>query len=140
MDGKAAQIRSVGAGRVQVDYNHPFAGRTLIYDVTVQKIIETEEDKVRNLIHKRIPNIDLQKFNVKIEDGKLEIEVPEETFFLEGLQVAKRTLSADIQKYLSKIAKVTFLENFVKPEATTAPATKPAADVPEATPAAQPAT
>jgi peptidylprolyl isomerase len=140
IDGKTAQIRSVGAGRVQVDYNHPFAGRTLIYDVTVQKIVETDEDRVRNLIHKRIPTIDLQKFNVKIEDGKLEIEVPEEAFFLEGLQVAKRTLSADVQKYLSKIKKVTFLENFVKPEATPVPATKPTAPVPEATPAAQPAT
>ena len=110
IDGKSAQIRSVGAGRVQVDYNHPFAGRTLIYDVTVQKVIETDEDKVRNLLHKRLPTVDQQKFNVNIENGKLEIEIPEEAFFLEGLQVAKRTLAADVQKYLSKIETVTFLE------------------------------
>ena len=43
MDGKVAQVRAVGAGRVQVNYNHPFAGRTLVYDVTVEKIIETDK-------------------------------------------------------------------------------------------------
>jgi peptidylprolyl isomerase len=117
LDGKPAQVRSVGAGRVQVDYNHPFAGKTLIYDLTVEKVIETDEDKVRNLVHKRIPSIDLEKFNIKIQETRLEVEVPEDAFFLEGLQVAKRTVTADIEKYLPKIGTVIFLETFKKPTA-----------------------
>jgi len=141
VDGKSAQIRSVGAGRVQVDYNHPFAGKTLIYDVTVQKVLETDEDKVRNLLHKRLPTIEQQKFNLKIEDGRVEIEIPEEAFFLEGLQVAKRTLTADLQKYLSKIEEISFLEKFKKPEAKVAAAeSKPAAAETTSTAAAPPQT
>lgn len=128
VDGKSALIRSVGAGRVQVDYNHPFAGKTLIYDVTVQKVIETDEDKVRNLLHKRLSTIDQQKFILKIDGGILEIEIPEEAFYLEGLQVAKRTLTADVQKYLSKIEAITFLEKFKKPETKVAAESKPAAE------------
>jgi peptidylprolyl isomerase len=128
IDGKSAQVRSVGAGRVQVDYNHPFAGRTLIYDVTIQKVIETDEDKVRNLLHKRLPTVDQQKFNLNIESGRLEIEIPEEAFFLEGLQVAKRTLTADVQKYLSKIETVTFVEKFKKQETKAAAEEKQAAE------------
>lgn len=124
MDGKAAQIRSVGAGRVQVDYNHPFAGKTLIYDITLEKVIEAEDEKVRNLVHKRIESVDQQKFVIKIENGKLEVEVPEDAFFLEGLQVAKRTLTADVEKYLPKMETVTFLETFKKPKETP-PATAP---------------
>lgn len=132
IDGKPAQIRAVGAGRVQVDYNHPFAGRTLIYDVSVQKIIESEEEKVRNLLHRRIPSVDQQKFNVKIDSGKLEVEFPEEAFFLEGLQVEKRTLAADIEKYLKKIETIEYVEIFKKPAAPPAATeTKPVA---EATP------
>jgi peptidylprolyl isomerase len=138
MDGKTAQIRSVGAGRVQVDYNHPFAGRTLIYDVTAQKVIETDEDRVRNLVHKRLPTVNLQKINVKMDNEKLEIEIPEEAFFLEGLQVAKRTMAADVQKYLSKIETITFLEHFKKPNAITSTETKPAEAAPSAATAAQP--
>ncbi len=128
MDGKTAQVRSVGAGRVQVDYNHPFAGKTLVYDLTVEKIIETDEDKVRKLAHKRIPPVDQEKFNIKIDEGKLEVEIPEEAFFLEGLQVAKQTVTADVGKYIPKIETVTFLEIFKKPAATTTatPEMKPA--------------
>lgn len=126
IDGKTAQVRSVGAGRVQVDYNHPFAGKTLIYDITVEKLIETDEEKIASLIHKRIPTVDQQKFIIKLENNKLQVDVPDEAFFLEGLQVAKRTLTADVEKYLPKIDTVTFLEAFKKPAAPTpAPATEP---------------
>lgn len=136
IDGKTAQVRSVGAGRVQVDYNHPFAGKTLIYELTVEKILETDEDKIRNLIHKRIPTVGQEKFNIKIEQGKLEVEIPEEAFFLEGLQVEKRTVTADLEKYLPKINTVAFLEIFKKPAAP------PPVAAPEATatPVAQSAT
>lgn len=131
LDGRAAQIRSVGAGRVQVDYNHPFAGKTLIYDLTVQKVIETDEDKARNLVHKRLPSVDQMKFTIRIDQGKTEVEIPEEAFFLEGLQVAKQTVTADIGKYLPKMETVAFLEIFKKPTASTAAAletkTEPAA-------------
>ena len=134
IDGKTAQVRSVGAGRVQVDYNHPFAGKTLIYDLTVEKSIETDEEKVGNLIHKRVPTVDQQKFTVRLENNKLQVEVPEEAFFLEGLQVAKRTLTADVEKYLPKIETVTFLEVFKKP-----PAPTPAPEAKQTEPTVQPA-
>lgn len=134
IDGKTAQVRSVGAGRVQLDYNHPFAGKTLIYDITLEKIIEADDEKVGNLVHKRIESVEQQKFSIKIENDKLQVEVPEDAFFLEGLQVAKRTLTADVEKYLPKIETVTFLETFKKPP-TTPSATPP----PPVTPV-QPAT
>jgi peptidylprolyl isomerase len=124
VDGKAAQVRAVGAGRVQVDYNHPFAGRTLVYDVTVEKIIESDEEKVRSLLHKRLPPVEKDKFMVNLEGGKLQIEIPEDAFFLEGLQVAKQTITADIGKFFPKVETLTFVENFKKPLA--APAATPA--------------
>ena len=127
LDGKTAQVRSVGAGRVQVDYNHPFAGKTLIYDITVEKVIESDDEKVRNLVHKRIPSVDPQKFEIKIEGAKLQVEVPEDAFFLEGLQVAKRTITADVEKYLPSTDTLVFLETFKKPKPATAVAAATAA-------------
>jgi peptidylprolyl isomerase len=130
VDGKTAQVRAVGAGRVQVDYNHPFAGRTLIYDLTIERQVETDEDKVRNLIHREISSVDQQKFGIKIEDGGLKVEVPEEAFFLEGLQVVKRTLTAEVEKFLPKYATVIFVETFKKPtEAKPTTETKPTTEV-----------
>jgi len=115
IDGKTALVRSVGAGRVQVDYNHPFAGKTLMYDLTVEKALEGEEEKIKCLIHKRIPSVEQDKFKVKVEEIKLDVEVPEEAFFLEGIQVAKRTLTTDIEKFFTKIETITFHETFKKP-------------------------
>jgi peptidylprolyl isomerase len=141
IDGKSALVRSVGAGRVQVDYNHPFAGKTLIYDITVEKVIDVEDEKVRNLVHKRVPSVDQQKFDVRIENAKLTVEVPEDAFFLEGLQVAKRTITADVEKYLPNIDTLTFLETFKKPKvAAAAPAPAATVTAPSPTPAVQPTT
>ena len=140
IDGKTAQVRAVGAGRVQVDYNHPFAGRTLVYDVTVEKIIEADDEKVKNLLHKRLPPVEHEKFKVTLENGKLQVEIPEEAFFLEGLQVAKQTITADVGKFFPKIETVAFLETFKKPTPTqpetpkTAAATVPAAAPTTSTP------
>lgn len=131
IDGKSAQVRAVGAGRVQVDYNHPFAGRTLIYDVTVEKVIETDEEKIKNLLHKRLPPVEQDKFGVNMEDGKLQVEIPEEAFFLEGLQLAKQTVTADISKFFPKVETVAFLETFKKPPPVAQPATPKAAEVTE---------
>lgn len=137
IDGKVAQVRAVGAGRVQIDYNHPFAGRTLVYDLTVETIVEADEDKLRSLLHRRLPPVDLEKFNVKISDGKLEVEIPEEAFFLEGLQVAKRTITADIEKFFPKTETVTFVETFKKPTPAALLTPKTAEAPAPATPAAQ---
>ena len=115
LDGKVGQIRTVGAGRVQMDYNHPLAGRTLVYEVSVQTVVETPEDKIRNLVHKRLPAVDVLKFGLQLTSNELAIEVPEEAFFLEDLQLAKKATSADIEKFFPDLTKISFIETFKKP-------------------------
>ncbi len=126
LDGRPAIVRAVGAGRVQVDYNHPLAGRTLIYDVSIEKILEDDNEKVLNIISRRIPEIKNDKFLVTRQDRDLTIEVPEEAFYLNGLQIAKKAVSADIQKYFPSINGISFRETFKRPaEAATPEPTEP---------------
>ena len=54
---KLATVRTIGAGRVQLDYNPPLAGKTLIFEVTVEKKLKTKEEKISVLIHRRIPAV-----------------------------------------------------------------------------------
>jgi len=126
LDGKVGLIRSVGAGRVQMDYNHPLAGRTLVYEVSVQSVVEASEDKIRNLIHKRLPIVDQAKFGLQSVAKDLTIEVPEEAFFLEDLQLAKKAMSADIEKFFPDISKISFLETYKRPAAPKIEETKTA--------------
>ena len=120
-DGRPAVVRAVGAGRVQVDYNHPLAGRTLIYDVSIEKVLEDDNEKVLNIISRRIPEVQNDKFSLIREQNNLMIEVPEEAFYLSGLQVAKKAVTADLQKYFPSIDSISFRETFKKPASTTQP-------------------
>ena len=111
-DGKLATVRTMGSGRVQLDFNPPLAGKTLVYDVTVQKKLETKVEKITALIHRRIPAVEVEKFNLKITKKGVVVNVPEEAFYLEGMQLAKRGIAADIQKFFPETTTVKFVETF----------------------------
>ncbi|NWF86316.1 peptidylprolyl isomerase [Candidatus Bathyarchaeota archaeon] len=111
-DGKMATVRAIGAGRVLLDFNPPLAGKTLIYDVTVKKKLETTEERITALVHRRIPTVEEAKFKFAVKEKAVSIEMPEETFYLEGIQVAKRGIAMDIQKFFPKITTIKFTETF----------------------------
>ncbi|MGQ9543734.1 MAG: FKBP-type peptidyl-prolyl cis-trans isomerase [Candidatus Bathyarchaeia archaeon] len=118
VDGRPALVRSVGAGRVQVDFNHPLAGKTLIYSVKLERKLEQKEEKLRALIHRRLPTIPIDKFSVTIGQDECFIELPKEAFFIEGLQLAKREIATDIHRFIPDISKVNFIEAYPRPEGT----------------------
>src|SRR5208283_3842222 len=95
--GKMASVRSIGAGRVLLDFNPPLAGKTLIYDVTVSKKLESNEEKIGALLHRRVPLVEQDKFKINIQDKTLTIDMPEVAFYIEGIQIAKRGIALDIQ-------------------------------------------
>ena len=108
--GGRATIPPLCAGRVLLDFNPPLAGRTLVYDITVQKKLETNEEKITSLIHRRVPIADQTKFKLTCEKDTLTVEMPEETFYLEGIQVAKRGIAMDVQKYFPETVVIKFVE------------------------------
>jgi peptidylprolyl isomerase len=121
-NGKNATIRSLGAGRALLDFNPPLAGRTLIYDVTVTKKLATAEEKVLALIHRRIPVVEPEQFKFTIQKHSLTIDMPEVAFYVEGVQIAKRGIAMDLQKFLPELTEIKFVEAFrsePKPEAET---------------------
>jgi len=118
VDGKPATVRTMGSGRVQLDFNPPLAGKTLAYEVTIRRKLVERAEKMEALIHRRIPGVDVKKFNLTSSETWVEIEVPEEAFYIEGLQVAKRGIAMDIQRLLPEITMAKFVETFKKEKAT----------------------
>jgi peptidylprolyl isomerase len=143
--GKDAVVRSMGAGRVLLDFNPALAGKTLIYDLTVGKKLESNGEKIGALIHRRVPVVEENNFTLTIQDKSLTIDMPEVAFYIEGIQIAKRGIALDIQKFIPDLTETKFVETFkVEPKpapavtATTAATTPaPAPEAPEA-PAALP--
>jgi len=121
VDGKVATVRAIGAGRVQLDFNPPLAGKTLVYEITVRKKLETLEEKIKALIHRRIPQVEIEKFLVEIGEDYVSINIPEEAFYIEGLQIIKRGIFMDIQRFFPDKKIVRFIEVFKRetPSSTT---------------------
>ena len=110
--GKSATVRAIGAGRVLLDFNPALAGKTLVYDVTLKNKLETKKEKIGALIHRRIPAVEENKFEFALKTKVVNVEMPEEAFYLEGVQVAKRGTAMDIQRFFSEISAVKFIETF----------------------------
>ena len=47
IDNMMGIVRSVSSGRVIVDFNHPLAGKAVIYDIKILRIIENDEEKLQ---------------------------------------------------------------------------------------------
>lgn len=110
--GKSATVRAIGAGRVLLDFNPPLAGKTLVYEATVKKKLETAEEKIAALIHRRIPSVEDKKFELAVKAQTVTVEMPEETFYIEGVQIAKRGIALDIQRFFPETTAVKFVETF----------------------------
>ena len=104
-------FRFVGSGRAQIDFNHRYAGKTLTYDVHVVKKFELDSEKIVALIRRRIP-IDVEKLKLDIANKSAKIDLPEDHYMLEGLQVLKRAVSNDVFRYVKNIVRVIFTETY----------------------------
>ena len=67
------KVLTVSGGRVRVDFNHPYAGKHLVYEVEIVEKIEDPIEKVKALIELRMPMVDTEK--VIIEVGEKDVTV-----------------------------------------------------------------
>lgn len=67
-------VRSVAGGRVTVDFNHPLAGRDLLYEVKIGKIVTDSITKLKCLLYFGLGLKDKYKLDVKDKNVKLTFE------------------------------------------------------------------
>ena len=117
LDDRIGIIRFIGSGRVQIDFNHKYAGRTLVYSANIVKKLEDDNEKISNLIRRRLP-IDLTDVKYVNKESDLEISLPENTFLIEGIQIIKRGISTDIFKFIPSLKSIVFLEKYANSVST----------------------
>ncbi len=73
IDGRQAKIQSVSGGRVRADFNHPLAGRELLYKMNVvRKLSEPAEMAQKYIEHFGFPA------KCSFADGKLTVKLAEQ--------------------------------------------------------------
>ena len=119
-EGGEGRILTVNGGRVKVDFNHPLAGKDLIYDVEVTEIIEDNDEKIKSMIelHYSNPNVDLEKTDISIEDGVVNIQLDEMAKFDQqsymDITFARFRIAKDIWENIEEVTKVNFVDAFEK--------------------------
>jgi len=70
-DGRLGKILSVSGGRVTVDFNHPLAGKKVIYNINILRKIEDLNEKIKSFID----FLFRKPLNFKVEDKKIIIQL-----------------------------------------------------------------
>ena len=112
VDDKRGIIRYIGSGRVQVDYNHRYAGKTILFDVNVIKSLDTPNDKVDSILKNKL-FVDDAKIVFDLKDKEANITIPEEIFRADGLQITKHFIQLDVFKFVPTLEKMSFTETHI---------------------------
>ena len=116
VDNKRGTIRFIGSGRVQIDYNHRYAGKTILFDVNVIKSLDSPNDKVDGILKNRLP-VEDTKIAFALKDKEVSVTVPEEILRADGLQIMKHFIQLDIFKFVNTLEKINFVETHVNKQA-----------------------
>ena len=112
VDNKRGIIRFIGSGRVQIDYNHRYAGKTILFEVNVIKSLDSPNDKIDGILKNRFP-VEDTKVSFDLKDKEVSVNIPEEILRADGLQIMKHFIQLDIFKFVSTLEKVSFVETHV---------------------------
>ena len=69
IDNIIGTIRSVSGGRIIIDFNHPLAGKNLIYQIKIIKKLETDQEKTNALLEPY-----LKDYEIELKDTELTIK------------------------------------------------------------------
>ncbi len=110
-DGRVGRVLAVGGGRVQVDFNHELAGRTVIYRIKVISELKKPEEIAEALFRRYFrAKID----GVAYEDGILEIVyTPTDT---KDKSMNKILLVATLLKTIPELKEVRITERYLRRE------------------------
>ena len=116
IDNKKGIIRYIGSGRVQVDYNHRYAGKTILYDINIKKSLDSDDDKISEILKSR-PPIENEKIIYKKTGTTVDVTIPEEIFRADGLAIIKHFTQTDLFKFVTSLTKVNFVETYENKQA-----------------------
>ncbi len=100
VDNHIGVIRSVSAGRVIVDFNHPLAGQSVKYDIKLIEKVDNTEEQIKSLVNLNL-FLNEGDYDLKLVGEKLEIlskiKIPEPIV---------KNFEKNIKELISKISAV----------------------------------
>jgi peptidylprolyl isomerase len=114
VDGQIGVVSYIGSGRVAVDFNHRLAGRTLVYDVEVVKVLKEIEEKVRALVSYAL-RMQENEIKTSVDGNSATVTLPTDKYE-EGAYYMRRIAASYVFKYVPTIRKLVFQEVYERTE------------------------
>jgi FKBP-type peptidyl-prolyl cis-trans isomerase SlyD len=106
LEGRRGVVSRIIGRRVTVDFNSPLAGKTVTYEYTIEKLLETETEKIQGLLALYTGMRDLE---IEIADGVAKIYIPTGLTFNQRWLMAKNRVASEIFKYVG-LKEIQFIE------------------------------
>ncbi len=75
VDGEMGIVSRVAGGRVIVNFNHPLAGKEVVYEVEIKRKLTDKAEMLSTFINSTL-RIPVDKIQVSVEGDKAEIKIP----------------------------------------------------------------
>ena len=72
--GLIGTIRTVNGGRTTIDFNHPLAGKNIIYNIKINRVITDNKEKVEGLTNNLL-GLRKKEFEIKLDGNEAEIKL-----------------------------------------------------------------
>ncbi|MDQ1253507.1 MAG: FKBP-type peptidyl-prolyl cis-trans isomerase SlyD [Euryarchaeota archaeon] len=106
IDGRKGFISRIIGRRVTVDFNSPLAGKTVIYEYTIEKLLEDETDKIQGLFALYTGMRDLE---IEILDETAKIYTPTSLTYNQRWLMTKNRIATELFKY-TDLKEIQFIE------------------------------
>ena len=107
IDGKDGIVTMTIGRKVRVDFNHPMAGKTLIFDYSIEEILDDDLTKINALLRSYF----VVDFDVEIDDDCALIESPRSLLFNQRWLVMKERLAQELLQSID-IDSIKFVETY----------------------------
>jgi len=109
LKGKTGRIAMITASRVRVDFNHPLAGKTLLYKYKVTEKISKKEDKAKAVLKADFGTD--EGFEIKLKEKKADITLPDVCKYDQRWMLAKFKVVGDLREHLG-LEVINFIESY----------------------------
>ncbi len=92
IDGFVGTVRTVTSGRIIVDFNHPLAGKNIIYTIKITKLVADKKSQIESLI------------SFILKDPKVEIK--EDTAQITAKSLPNEKLKEEIVRKIEELTKL----------------------------------
>jgi len=136
VDDRRGVVSRVIGRRVTVDFNSPLAGKTVTYEYTIEKVLETDVEKIQGLLALYTGLKDLE---IETSDGVAKIYTPTGLTFNQRWLMAKNRVVSELFKYAG-FKEIQFIEKVTAESEAQVPAEPEVKAEAESGPEAEPET